>query len=187
MKFSFEHVSLGVIHCSAYINSSMKRKLPVIVLLVLNLLFLQNAVFSQYQPSFTVRFLKARFTDTTSKKEVMLIFHVSVADTANYPPQINYPPKCSIYVNGQPQIVPIGPGSVKLALYDDRIMIKNVQVYDLIKNKINLQDKNKMIIMVFSVPISNPEPFKKLAFTFSLSEKRNAKLRWEKQFDCDVE
>jgi hypothetical protein len=148
---------------------------------------LPEKLFSQYENTFTVRFLKAKLTQSTPSKKAMLVFHISIADTANYPPRFNLPPKCSIFVDGSAQVVPMSQESFSLSLYDDRIIIQNVQVYDMIKDKIDLQDKNKMIVMVYTLDLSGTASFKKMMFTFSLSEKRNVKQRWEKQFEFDIE
>ncbi len=164
----------------------MKQKLLKRVLIAFCVFNLQT-VYAQYQNTFTVSLLKAKFIDTTASKDVMLIFQVLITDTANYPPRINYPPKCSILINEVQQTVPMTPESVSLALDDDRIIIKNVRVYDLIKDKVNLQDKNKMIFMTFTLNNLSYEHFNKMWFTFSLSEKRNKSLRWEKTFELNLE
>jgi hypothetical protein len=164
----------------------MKKKL-IRKFLIAFCVFNLQGVYAQYQNTFTVSLLKAKFIDTTASKDVMLIFQVLIADTANYPPRISYPPKASIVVNGVQQNLPMGPEDVSLTLDDDRIIIKNVRVYDMIKDKINLQDKNKMMIMTFRLNNVSYDNFNKMWFTFSLSEKRNKSLRLEKTFELNLE
>jgi hypothetical protein len=155
-------------------------------LMALVVLSLQG-VYGQYQNTFTVSLLKAKFIDTTASKDVILVFQVLIADTANYPPQINFPPKCTIEVNGMRQDIPIATQDLSLTLDDDRIVLKNVRVYDLIKDKVNLQDRNKMMFMTFTLNNLSYEQFKKMWFTFSLSEKRNKSIRWEKTFEFTID
>ncbi|MCU0360917.1 MAG: hypothetical protein MUF75_09405 [Bacteroidia bacterium] len=165
----------------------MLKRAIVIFLMLLLACVMPEKLFCQYQNTFTVRFLKAKLTQSSPSKKAVLVFHISVADTANYPPRFHLPPKCSIIVNGLAQIVPMSQESFSLSLYDDRIIIQNVQVYDMIRDKIDLQDKNKMIIMVFTLDLTGTASFKKMMFTFALSEKRNAKQRWKKKFEFDLE
>ena len=165
----------------------MVKKGKLFLLLLLIGCFIPEKSKSQFQNNFTVRFLKAKFTQTSPSKQAVLIFHVSVADTAHYPPRIHLPPKCSIYVDGLAQVFRMTEKNFALSLDDDRIIIKNVLIYDMIKDKIDLQDKNKMMIMTFTIDLSGTASFKKMAFTLALSEKRNAKQRWEKELEFDIE
>jgi hypothetical protein len=56
-----------------------------------------------------IRFIKAKFTDPKTRRDVIVAILVMAKDTSDFPPQVNIPPKCTAYESGFEKVVLLNP------------------------------------------------------------------------------
>jgi hypothetical protein len=157
----------------------------VCYLLVLSVL--QNFTFAQNTFNFDVKFIRAKFTDTTQNKDLIAVFLLSTADTAHFPPIINMPPKVSILFKDREEKIVLTPEILSVSLDGDKIILKNITVYEIIKGKIDLNVKHPFMIISYTLKDVSKQDFHKIAMSISFSEKHNQARRYEKRFEVEVE
>lgn len=164
----------------------MKMKSLSIFLASLGALVLQVNLPGQNEPTFKVTPLVAKIYNQADKKDVVVVFHVTTKDTADFPPRLSFPFKCSTFdeVNKETVFDPTKE-NVQIILNDSNI-VKNEMVYELIKNKVNLRSKDNYFIINFYLKDVTTGPINKLTFYFALREKRNPDIRVEKKYEFNV-
>ena len=164
------------------------KTIAIKLLITIATMCLFHGTFAQFQGSYDVKLLRAKFTDPAhSKKDVVAIFLVTVRDTANFPPGLNLPPKVTYFANGKDNLIFFDQENLSLRIFDDRVMIKDVRVYDMIKDKVDLSSDKKIMILVFTLKNFTDEDFTKMKFNFKLTEKHDKSLKIEHPFEFDVE
>lgn len=165
----------------------MKLQLQKVITCIIFLFLFQYTTLAQTKFSFDISFVRAKFTDTTDKKDLVAIFLLSTPDTANFPPIINMPPKFSILFPDREEKIFLSPEILSLSIDDDRVVLKNIITYELVKDRINLNAKNPIMILTYTIRDISKEDFDKIALSISFSEKYNNLLRYEKRFEIKVE
>jgi hypothetical protein len=146
----------------------------------------QTDSFGQGQ-NIEIRFLKAKFTDTTAGKDLVAVFLVSTRDTASFPPEIKIPPKCTVFENGREKVVLLTSYNLSVRLDDSRIAEKSPDTYALIKDLIDVKLLQPSA-MIITYSISDLDyNFKKMSLTPAFSEKRNRAIRVEKRCEFVVQ
>jgi len=162
----------------------MTAKIIRTVLAITFFATLQNFVFGQGQ-NIDIRFLKAKFTDTTSGKDLIAVFLVSTKDTASFPPKIMLPPKVTVFENGREKVVLLNEQMLGLTLWGEDIPQKGKDVYDLIKDQVDLKSMQTSMIVEYKIKDVNFE-FNKMSLTPAFKEKRNPEIRVEKRCEFVV-
>jgi len=132
-----------------------------------------------------IRFLKAKFTDTTSGKDLVAVFLVSTKDTSSFPPEIKIPPKCTVFEDGREKVVLLNPHTLAVTLDDAKIPEKHPEIYALIKELIDLKSLQTSMIITYKITDLTYN-FKKMSLTPAFSEKRNKAIRVDKRCEFDV-
>ena len=165
----------------------MKTNFIRTILIIIGLTCFQTIHFGQNKNSFDIHCVRAKFTDTTGSKDVIVVFNVTFQDTVNYPPILNIPPKCSILINGVNQDVPLSPENLSVSLNDDKVILKDVFLYELIKDRVDLTSKKEIMLISFKIKDVSSEPFNKMTVTLSLGEKRNPTIKHIKSCEFIVD
>jgi hypothetical protein len=163
----------------------MKIKFQRSLLIAAMLTAFSIRVYGQDNSTIEVRFLNAKFTDTTNAKNLMTVFIVSTKDTADFPPQINLPPKCTVFENGREKVVLLDQHNMGVSLYGDNIRELNKEAYTLVKNQIGEKLPNATMIIVYSLHGLDFE-FRKMSLTPAFVEKRHKEVRVAKRFEFEV-
>jgi hypothetical protein len=148
--------------------------------------FIQATTFGQEGKNINIRFLKAKFTDTTQYKDVIAVFLVSTADTASFPPVVNVPPKCTVFENGREKVVLLNPHNLAVSLDGEQVPQKNPDVYSLIKEVVDLNSMKGAMIITYTLKDLNYE-FKRMSLTPAFREKKNNEIRVDKRCEFDVQ
>src|SRR6476661_10662359 len=162
----------------------MTTKIIRTFLAITFLTLVQNFVFGQGQ-NIDIRFLKAKFTDTTSGKDLIAVFLVSTRDTASFPPMVILPPKCTVFENGREKVVLLTEQMLGLTLWGEDIPQKGKDVYDLIKDQVDLKSMQTSMIVEYKIKDVNFD-FNKMSLTPVFREKRNKSIRVEKRCEFNV-
>lgn len=165
----------------------MKAKFIRLIIVIGGILLLQTSLFGQYKYSFDVKFLKARFTDTTDKKDVLIVFYISANDSLDFPPILHLPPKSNILLKGVEKDIALSPENLAISLDGDKLILTNIVVYDLIKGMVDLNANKNMMILSFRMKDVSTEPFSRMNLTLMLGEKRNPNVEFSKKFEFDVQ
>lgn len=163
----------------------MKAKKLHLFIAVLGTLFLQVNLFGQFNPTFKVTPLVAKIYNQADKKDVVVVFHVTTKDTADFPPVLSFPFKCSTFDGSKETAFDPTKENVHIILNDSNI-VKNEMVYQLIKDKVDLKTKDKFFIINFYLKDMTAGPIQSLEFYFALKEKRHQDIRVEEKFTFDV-
>lgn len=164
----------------------MRTKLFRTILAALLLTSVEGSLFGQVGDNIDIRFLKASFIDTISRKELVAVFLVSTHDTASFPPQVMLPPKCTVFENGREKVVLLTQNMLAVSIDGEDISDKNKVVYNLIKDQINLKSLDHSLIVTYT--ISNIHyTFKRMSLTPAFREKRNNSMRVEKRCEFTMQ
>ena len=150
------------------------------------LFFLQGTFFGQGNSNIDIRFLKAKFTDTTSGKDLVAVFLVSTKDTSSFPPEIRIPPKCTVFEDGREKVVLLNPHTLSVTLDDAKIPEKHPEIYALIKDLIDLKSLQTSMIITYKITDLTYN-FKKMSLTPAFNEKRNKTIRVDKRCEFNVD
>lgn len=163
----------------------MKTKVLQLGFLFIVAFFIPGNLVAQINPTFTVTPLTAKIYNPAAQKDVVVVFMVSAKDTADFPPVLCFPFKCSTFNQGQETIYNPAQENVEIILNDSNI-VNNRMVYELIKDKVNLRTSNKYFIINYYLKDMTSDPIQKLEFYFALKEKRNKSARFEEKYTFDV-
>lgn len=166
----------------------MKTKLIKTIIAVLLLTTVRGSLLGQGNNNIDIRFLKAKFTDTTSGKTLVAVFLVSTKDTASFPPEVTLPPKCTVFENkyGFEKVVNITQQMLSVDLYDERIREKNKDIYELIKNQVDFKSLQTSLIITYTIKDINYD-FNRMTLTPAFREKRNRSVRIDKRCEFTVQ
>ncbi len=161
----------------------MKTKIISIVIITL----FKSVVMGQMKESVDIRFLTAKFSDTSNTKFLDAIFLISTLDTIDFPPTLVLPPKCTVFENGREKVVLLQPQNLGVELFDKKIVEKNKRLYALIKESIDIKTFNnkKNLIICYSIKGLN-YVFKRMSLTPSFKAKHNKEMSINKRFEFDV-
>ena len=156
-------------------------------LVVFGLFSSSNSLLAQDPFSFDVKFLRAKFTDTTQNKDLIAVFILSTSDSSNFPPIVNIPPKFSILFSDHEEKIQLTPEILSVSFDDDKIILKNMPVYEIIRDKVNLNVKHPIMIISYRMKDISTKDFNKIAMSISFSEKKDKSKRYEKRFEVPVD
>jgi hypothetical protein len=139
------------------------------------------------QPTFNIRFLKAKMIEAINQREVLVVFEVTGADKKNFPPVLSNTVKYNLG-SGPLKAVTIGRGSnVRARAYKKDIQQKSTLVYGYIKDKVDLAAGQDLLFLAFYIRVTPDDDVHNMSFSYALAEKRAPKVRIEKKFDFEVE
>jgi hypothetical protein len=161
-----------------YLNDK-KMKLKQLLLIPLIHLFFVTQVKSQTDSSdnFEMKFLRAKFTDKKSKKNILVMFQLLSKNDEQFPPI--FEPQTTYSLDGAPEKT-IGlidrEVSVNLKIYDSSSIKKEPDIFNFVRIYL-VQEKNKALILAFSVENISKNGFDKIKFTYGFREKNNENIR----------
>ncbi|HQQ94515.1 MAG TPA: hypothetical protein PLQ93_08165 [Bacteroidia bacterium] len=153
------------------------------------LISLVSPIQAQELNSYEVKFLKAYFSDPQHKnQDVDVCFLITVKDSSNFPPKLSLPPKAYYFSKGQFVDIPFPAygDRVSLALYGDNLIIKNPALYDLLKDQVDFQTKDKILILQYKLREFTKDQFSRMKFMFKLYEKKKPEEGRLYNFEFDV-
>lgn len=157
-----------------------------ILLFLLSILFCQYRALAQDDSGIGIRFLNAAISpDSSSGKDVVAVFLVSVKDSADFPPVVNLPPKCTVFERGREKVFLLRPDNLAVSFDDGQIEQKNPRIYALIKDKLDLKQLSKAMIVSYDI-LDIYYDLNRMSLSPSFKNKHNQAIKTEKRFEFDV-
>ena len=153
--------------------------------LFLLLISLGTFSFGQGTDIITISFINAKFTDHKAPADVLVAFLVTTKDSADFPPQVTIPPKCTAFENGMEKVILLNPHNLAVALYGQDIAQKNSEAYELVKGHVDLGTMTPGFIITYKLT-DVPYTFTKMSMTPAFVEKRDRTKRVAKRFEFAV-
>jgi hypothetical protein len=132
-----------------------------------------------------IRFVNAKFTDTTGARALMASFLVSVKDSADFPPGVVLPPKCTVFEMGREKVILLQAVNLGVVMNDQTVREKNPEIYAMIKDSIDLGKLRTSMLITYKLRELNFN-FRKMSLTPVFKEKRDGRIRVEKRFEFEV-
>jgi hypothetical protein len=141
----------------------------------------------QVKQTIDIRFLTAKFSDTSTTKNLDVVFLITTSDTIDFPPIVNLPPKCTVFENGREKVLLLAPQNLGISFSGRDVASKDKKVYNLIKDIIDLKSlvDKKTILICYSIKDLN-FVFKKMSLTPSFKEKLHKEIIVDKRVEFDV-
>ena len=162
----------------------MKKKIKLTIATSMVLLSMPIFISAQVQ-NIEIRFLNAKFTDTTSGKDLVAVFLVSTRDSAGFPPTVNLPPKCTVFENGREKVVLLTPQMLSVTFNGEDVDQKYPEIYQMIKGMVDLNAMKTSMIVTYAIKDIFYD-FRKMALTPAFTEKKNKSARIEKRSEFIV-
>ncbi|MDA3842944.1 MAG: hypothetical protein PF588_01075 [Candidatus Kapabacteria bacterium] len=141
------------------------------------------------KPNYNMKFLRAMNLENENSKAVLVLFHVSPKKKEDFPPVVSMKLGYKISDSGIEKSINISKskGIVELQLFDKSIREKSPAIYNVIKDKIDINIESKFWILAFYYFNSGDEAVDKMTMTYGLWEKNNHDIRIEEKFEFNVE
>ncbi len=137
---------------------------------------------------YNIKFIKAIQTTINKGNEIQVIFSITPKEIEDFPPVVSTK---IVYAldNGPEKKVDLmhKEDNLNLTLYDKNIKEKAPELYDLIKDYIDLSTNQKMTILVFKFKNVDKPTVNEMTMVYGCWEKRNTNLRVEKKYEFKVE
>lgn len=144
---------------------------------------------AQFIDKVEMRIIHAAFTDSAGAngKNFDIAVLLSCRDTADFPPVLILPPKCSVFENGRERVIMLNAENLSVALYGHTIQEKNKAAFEFVKHHldVNKLDDQHQMIMYYSLK-NIPYTFRHISFSPIVREKRNRAKRIETRLETDV-
>lgn len=141
----------------------------------------------QTKPTYELRFLNAKFIDTSEDKDVLVLFQVLPIEEKDFPPVLSMKLTYSVGENGVEKTVDImkSQNKVRISVFGPDIDKKHPDIYTLAKEKL---DTSKLPYLVLAIYIDDvaSQMFDKMTVTYGLWEKNDLNVRVEKKFPFSI-
>ncbi|MES2851031.1 MAG: hypothetical protein V4685_18415 [Bacteroidota bacterium] len=164
-----------------------------ILLFLLPALFLitSSNLYSQelQSPSYNLDFVKAQYVDSTDPNEIILFFKYSTKEKKDFKLIASMKITYSIGENGEEitQILDESKNNHSIVVFGRDMKAKSPDLYSLIKNKVNFNDKQDFLIVVFYLRGLIYSYVDKMTFTYGLWEPSNTEKRFEKKYNINID
>ena len=151
-------------------------------------ILLTQGLYGQNSPTYELNFVKAKFTSTKGKKDVVAVFQILPKDDKNFPPILSMGLTYSIGEDGPEKRIDImkSENQARITIHDHNIKQRDSALYDFIKDNLLENDDRYLILAIYLDNISKKD-FNKMTITYGLWEKNNPSVREEKRFEFTVE
>ncbi len=157
--------------------------LPLFLILISSFAFGQKNITEQ---SYNLDILSAKYIETNGNNEVLLIFKYEPKKKKEFKPIFSMKITYSIGNSQDEKTEILEKSNHSIVFYGNDIDTKNPEIFNLIKDKINLEQKQKFGIVVFHLRNLTTEYFDKIKFTYGLWEPENEKIRIEKTYKIEI-
>jgi hypothetical protein len=139
------------------------------------------------EQSYNLDFLKAKYTASENSNEIVLIFKYEPKPKKIYKPIISMKITYSIGASETETTEILNESKHSVVIYGNDINQKNPTLYSLIKEKIDLNQKQDFGIFVFHLRDISKEYVDKMKFTYGLWEPKKERIRIEKQYEISID
>lgn len=155
-----------------------------IFILLLGFSFAQKNITEQ---SYDLDFLKAKYIESGNSNEILLIFKYQPKKEKEFKPIVSMKMTYSIGDSGMERTEILDKSNHSIVAYGNDINQKNAEIYNLIKEKIDLNQKQEFGIFVFHLRNLTQEYVENMTFTYGLWEPENENIRIEKKYEIPID
>ena len=151
-----------------------------------------NNLFCQeeYKPSYDLEFIKAQYIDSSEPTEIVLFFHYSTKKKEDFKLIASTKFSFKIGEEGEDRTIIIGETKEhhSLEIYGSDMKEKSTQLYDIIKDNVDFNDKQEFLILAFILRGVTDEYKSNMTFTYGLWElPNNEKKRIERKYEISID
>ena len=145
--------------------------------------------FAQNTDKFNLTYVASDYIDTINKKSVIVVLGVTPINKKDFPPILSM--KFSYKVNDETtetalDILNQEEKKVAVVVYGNEINEKAPKVYELIKDRFDLNPSRRIWLLGFYIQNISDDPIERLSIKYGLWEKRNQNKRDEKIFEFNI-
>jgi hypothetical protein len=165
----------------------MIRKVSLFLGVINFLISFSFTASAQSESTYELNFLRAKIIDTTDLKDILILFQVTTKKKKDFPPILSMKLTYSLDNNAEKTVDILKTNNIQISVFGNDVNEKDKFVYELIKNKIDIDDKNDFLILAFLLKSVTNESVDKMSFTYGLWEKNNQKVRVEKKYEFEID
>jgi len=147
---------------------------------------------AQDTSTYDMKFLRAKITDTSAMKSILVLFQVTTKEEKDFPPVISMRLNYTLCIaSDRHEVISTTLGKkdskAKIIIFGNNVKAKDKYVYNLIKDKIDTTYKRDYWILAFFFRNASKDIVQKMDLTYGLWEKNNPDMRVEKKYEFEVE
>ncbi len=156
---------------------------------IISILFLNSKSFCQDIEKFNLNYIASDYIDTIDKKSVFVVLAAIPINEKDFPPVLSM--KFTYKINDETSetildIMNQKEKKVSVVVYGNEVNEKAPKVYELIKDRIDLNPKKKVMLLGFRLENISDDPIEHLTIKYGLWEKKNQNKRDEKTFEFNI-
>ncbi len=140
-------------------------------------------------PGYNLNLIGAVTTDSTDQNDVLAVFAVTPINEEDFRPVLSM--KITYKVDGEEEkVVDLQRQTekkVRVIIYGKNVQEKDPMIYQLVKDKVDLAGKKDLFLLAFSFNDISKNKVNKMNIRYGLWEKRNNSIRFEQDFNVDVQ
>ena len=156
---------------------------------IIFVLFFIGKSFCQDIDKFNLNYIASDYIDTLNKKSVIVVLAATPIKEKDFPPVLSM--KFTYKVNDETSVTVIDimkqeQKKITLVVYGNEVKEKNQKIFELIKDRIDLNSGKRLMFLAFKIENISDVPIEYLTLWYGLWEKRNQNKRIEKMFEFNI-
>lgn len=136
-------------------------------------------------PSYDLDFLAAKYIDTLRTKQIVLLFKYQPKPDKEFKPIISF--KLSYKIGDKKERTELfGESKHSITFYDRKIKFKNPELYQLISDKMDPEQKEEYGIIVIYLNDLTNKYVSEMDFKYGLWEPEDQNIRYEKNYHIEI-
>ena len=160
------------------------------LIITVNLVVKNSFGQDKFPEKFNLYYLASDYTDDSNKKSVIVILAVTPIKSKDFPPVLSMKFTYKINNDGSWTTIDLQKQidkKVSLLILGSSVKEKSPEIYELIKNKIDLISVPDIMLLAFKLDSVSEDDINNLAIKYGLWEKRNQNIRVEKTFNFNIQ
>ncbi len=139
------------------------------------------------EPLYNIKFIKAGQFSNGNHSRISAVFLVTPKELKDFPPVVSTKVIYSLGDEPERKADIMHNDNVNITVYDKNIKEKSAEIFELVKDQIDLNSNDRMSIFVFNFRELPLKPVEKMTMTYGFWEKNDQNVRVEKKYSFNVE
>ena len=164
----------------------MSKRIYLIIIFV-HILVIKS--FCQDIEKFNLDYIASDYIDTISKKSVIVVLAATPIKEKDFPPILSMKLTYKVNDENHETVIDIMKQEKKritLVIYGNEVKTKSQEIFELVKDKVNLDTDKRVILLAFKLEDISDTPIEYLTLWYGLWEKKNSNKRTEKMFKFNI-